>query len=62
MSNVSTMRIGEILRAKPSQDVVTISPDAGVRELIALMAKASASATERAAAGPSSPDAPAIRS
>jgi CBS domain-containing protein len=39
MSNVSTMRIGEILKAKPSQDVVTISPDAGVRELIALMAQ-----------------------
>ena len=39
MSNVRTMRIGEILRAKPSQDVVTISPDAGVRELIALLAQ-----------------------
>ena len=33
------MRIGEILNAKPSQDVVTISPDAGVRELIALLAE-----------------------
>jgi CBS domain-containing protein len=32
------MRIGEILNAKSSKDVVTISPDAGVRELIALMA------------------------
>jgi CBS domain-containing protein len=33
------MRIGEILKAKPVQDVVTISPDAGVRELIALLAQ-----------------------
>ena len=33
------MRIGEILTAKASQDVVTISPDAGVRELIALLAE-----------------------
>ena len=32
------MRIGEILNAKSSKDVVTIGPDAGVRELIALMA------------------------
>ncbi len=32
------MRIGEILNAKSSKDVVTISPDAGIRELIALMA------------------------
>lgn len=31
------MRISEVLQAKPSQDVVTISPDAGVRELIALL-------------------------
>ena len=33
------MRIGEILKAKPTQDVVTISPDAGVRELIAMLAE-----------------------
>ena len=33
------MRIGEILKAKPSQDVVTISPDTGVRELIAMLAE-----------------------
>jgi CBS domain-containing protein len=33
------MRIGQILTAKASQDVVTISPDAGVRELIALLAE-----------------------
>lgn len=33
------MRIGEIIKAKPSQDVVTIAPDAGVRELIALLAQ-----------------------
>ena len=31
------MRISEVLSAKPSHDVVTISPDAGVRELIALL-------------------------
>lgn len=33
------MRIGEILNAKTSHDVVTIRPDAGVRELIALLAE-----------------------
>jgi len=33
------MRIGEILNAKDSHDVVTIKPDAGVRELIALLAE-----------------------
>ncbi|MEO9325495.1 CBS domain-containing protein [Nocardioides sp. C4-1] len=33
------MRIGEILEAKPSSDVVTITPEAGVRELIALLAE-----------------------
>jgi CBS domain-containing protein len=33
------MRIGEILEAKPTRDVVTIAPDAGVRELIALLAE-----------------------
>jgi len=33
------MRIGEILNAKDSRDVVTIKPDAGVRELIALLAE-----------------------
>ena len=32
------MRIGDVLRAKPSLDVVTIGPEAGVRELIALLA------------------------
>src|SRR5690242_13025199 len=31
------MRISEVLSAKPSHEVVTISPDAGVRELIALL-------------------------
>lgn len=39
MSNVNHMRIGEILKAKPSHEVVTISPDAGVRELIASLAE-----------------------
>jgi len=39
MSTVSRMRIGDILNAKASQNVVTISPDAGVRELIALLAE-----------------------
>lgn len=33
------MRIGEILEAKPVRDVVTITPDAGVRDLIALLAE-----------------------
>jgi CBS domain-containing protein len=33
------MRIGEIIRAKANQDVITIGPDAGVRELIALLAQ-----------------------
>ncbi|NYD41198.1 CBS domain-containing protein [Nocardioides panaciterrulae] len=31
------MRIGDVLKAKPRHDVVTIAPDAGVRELIALL-------------------------
>ena len=33
------MRIAEILQAKPDMNVVTISPDAGVRELLALLAE-----------------------
>ena len=33
------MRIGDVLGAKPSQDVVTITPDAGVKDLIALLAE-----------------------
>jgi CBS domain-containing protein len=33
------MRIGDVLQAKPSRDVVTIGPDAGVRELIAQLAE-----------------------
>ncbi len=33
------MRIGDVLKAKPSHDVVTIRPDAGVRELVALLAE-----------------------
>jgi len=33
------MRIGEILSAKSDASVVTISPEAGVRELIALLAE-----------------------
>jgi len=33
------MRIRDVLEAKPSKDVITISPDAGVRELIALLAE-----------------------
>ena len=33
------MRINDVLKAKPSQDVVTISPDASVRELVALLAE-----------------------
>jgi len=33
------MRIGEILEAKSTRDVVTIAPTAGVRELIATLAE-----------------------
>ena len=33
------MRIGDVLSAKASQEVVTISPDAGVRELVAKLAE-----------------------
>lgn len=33
------MRISDVLSAKPSHDVVTIRPDAGVRDLIALLAE-----------------------
>ncbi|MGA8256234.1 MAG: CBS domain-containing protein [Nocardioides sp.] len=33
------MRIGEILQAKSTRDVVTIAPTAGVRELIATLAQ-----------------------
>jgi CBS domain-containing protein len=31
------MRIGDVLGAKPSQEVVTIAPDAGVRDLVAAL-------------------------
>jgi CBS domain-containing protein len=33
------MRISDVLGAKPSQEVVTITPDAGVRELVAMLAE-----------------------
>jgi CBS domain-containing protein len=33
------MRIGEVLQAKTSREVVTISPDAGVRDLVAQLAE-----------------------
>ena len=33
------MRIGDVLGAKSSTDVVTITPDAGVRDLLALLAE-----------------------
>lgn len=33
------MRIHDVLQAKPSHDVITISPDATVRELVALLAQ-----------------------
>ena len=33
------MRIGDVLGAKPSKDVVTIAPDAGVKDLLALLAE-----------------------
>ena len=32
------MRINDVLKGKPSHDVITISPDASVRELVALLA------------------------
>lgn len=33
------MRINDVLRSKPRQDVVTIPPDASVRELVGLLAE-----------------------
>jgi len=33
------MRINDVLKGKPSQEVVTISPDASVRELLSLLAE-----------------------
>jgi len=33
------MRINDVLRGKPRQDVVTINPDASVRELIEMLAE-----------------------
>ena len=33
------MRIGDVLRAKPHREVVTIAPGAGVRELVAALAE-----------------------
>jgi CBS domain-containing protein len=33
------MKIGDVLGAKPSKDVVTIAPDAGVRDLVAMLAE-----------------------
>ncbi len=33
------MRINDVLRAKPSHDVITISPEASVRELVTLLAE-----------------------
>jgi len=33
------MRIGDVLKAKPSSEVITIGPDAGVRELLATLAE-----------------------
>ena len=33
------MRMSELLKAKANQDVVTIAPDAGVRELVAMLAE-----------------------
>jgi len=33
------MRIGDVLQAKPSHEIVTITPDAGVRELLARLAQ-----------------------
>jgi CBS domain-containing protein len=36
---VAAMRINEVLKAKASPDIITISPDATVRELISLLAE-----------------------
>lgn len=33
------MRIGDVLKAKPHHEVVTIAPDAGVRDLLAQLAE-----------------------
>ena len=33
------MKIGEVLKAKPESGVITISPEAGVRELVAKLAE-----------------------
>jgi CBS domain-containing protein len=33
------MRIGDVLKAKPSHEVVTIGPEAGVRDLVAKLAE-----------------------
>ena len=33
------MRIGDVLKAKPSTTVVTIGPEAGVRDLLSLLAE-----------------------
>src|SRR5690242_1634011 len=33
------MKISDVLSGKPSHEVVTIAPDAGVRELLALLAE-----------------------
>jgi CBS domain-containing protein len=33
------MRINDVLKGKPSQDIVTISPDATVRDLVSLLAQ-----------------------
>src|SRR3954463_1291387 len=33
------MRIGDVLQAKPSREVVTIRPDTGVRELLAQLSE-----------------------
>ena len=38
-TSVEPMRIGDVLGAKPSQEVVTIAPEAGVRDLIAPLAE-----------------------
>jgi CBS domain-containing protein len=39
IQEVARMRINEVLAGKPIRDVVTIAPDATVRELVALLAE-----------------------
>ena len=41
------MRINDVLRGKPGSDVVTINPDASVRDLVAMLAEHNVGALDR---------------